>query len=78
MPDGATTMSLTWPPVTRRQVGVLDELAGLLLAQDLAVAHRHDEHPPVGQPPEPGRLLRHADDLLRHRGPGTTDITRYV
>ncbi len=46
------------------QVGVLDELAGLLLAQDLAVPHRHHEHPPIGEPAEPGRLLRDADDLL--------------
>ena len=36
--DGATTMSLTCPVGDGAQVGVLDELAGLLLAQDLAVA----------------------------------------
>jgi hypothetical protein len=41
------------------QIGVGDQGAVGLAAQDPAVAHRDDEQPAVGQPAEPGRLLLH-------------------
>jgi hypothetical protein len=39
------------------QVGVGDQAAVGLAAQDPAVAHRDHQQPPVGQPAEAGRLL---------------------
>ncbi len=43
----------------RRQVGVQDERAVGLEAQHTPIAHRHDEHAPVGQPSEARWLLGH-------------------
>ena len=57
------------------QVGVLDELAGRLVSQQTAIAHRHDRAVrPSGSQPEPRRLVGapvtiSSGSLARHAPP---------
>ena len=75
VPSAATIMSLSDPRASRRQVGVLDDRAVGLDAQQPLRLHRHDEQAPVGQPAEPRRLVvGDLDDRARRAEPAVGEL----